>query len=176
MLLLVGYSSMISSIELEPIEPAEVEHSASLASEAFRSESLATRYHLVDFHDALQAAVSFLLAAKLLRLSLYLLYAYKLPRFRKSLLLSALQFLLPCALWFPLLWVTSQGTVVGLAAAAIGVELGGRYVVGIVARLDRKVRHFNEGGLVGGGLADVCLGLCRGRILEDTTGLSLLCR
>lgn len=145
MLLLLGYSAMVSSIELEPIEAGEPTTTEPTTTEpptaeAFRSNVFATRYHLVDFHGALRAAVAFLLVAKLLRLAMYFVYAFKLPRFRKSLLLSALQFLLPCAFWFPLIWVTKQSTVIGLASAAIGVELGARYLVGIVAKIDRKVR------------------------------------
>lgn len=125
--LLLGYAANAASLRLPSqvdvnAEPPEAESRAiqlnsvnSFASvEAVETASFAT----------VQATISFLLVAKLVRLVQQLLYAAWLPRFKLSFLLSAAQKLLSIALYLPLVWVRNE--VVFWVLMAIGAvhELG----------------------------------------------------
>jgi hypothetical protein len=116
-LLLLGYTAQAAGMEIEHFTNEETGHTSLEISE--------------DGFHALQAAAAFFLIAKLLRLFLYLWYAYYLPKFRTSHCLQALFSTLSCCLFIPLFFAHSTSLAVVLPALAMLLDILCKYVMGV---------------------------------------------
>jgi hypothetical protein len=96
-------------------------------------------------HAAIQAAVSFFLVAKGVRLLLYLIYAWYLPRFRAFHLFEGVIILINMVWYFPLLAITRPSVIIALPCTAIVTELVGRYIFAKLLSWDRNTQYLHEG-------------------------------
>ena len=143
MALLLGYSANASAITLPSQLIAHDEHDATTV------------------FPTLCATFAFFLTARLLRLILFLVYAFYIPRFRSSLLVSAfgLSFrnyhdkqsdlclsglAFQSSFYIPLIWVKSEKAFLALTTIGMVIDMFMRYTLGLALRLGQR-RSRKEG-------------------------------
>ncbi|KAG8867616.1 hypothetical protein FRB98_004084, partial [Tulasnella sp. 332] len=102
------------------------------------------------YASAVSAAAGYFLVARLIRILLYLIYGYTLPRFRRAHFLQAASVVAICCLYLPLIWVSTPSVIVGLASAGIFAELSSRYIVGLytIFMQKRVIKKGKKGGYI----------------------------
>ena len=116
-------------------------------------------------YDALCAATAFFLTAKALRISLLLLYAFALPRFRAAHLSQVLFTITPCLVFLRMFFISEVVDAVEVLAIGMTLDILSKFVAGLVVHIRSN----------GNGTQEVFIpALDIGHVIEKTTAFFVL--